>query len=89
MISKRISNDIPPQMKMFNMVIPILQSCLKLERCKPHKDVRHPMKCDVINDVKLFPIVYCGIYFAIFLRYPITCRVTKASALEYVLETGS
>ena len=36
----------------------ILLSRLKLERCKPLKDVRHPTKCDVINDVKLFPTVY-------------------------------
>ena len=36
------------------ILIGVLQSCLKLERCKPHKGVRHPTKCDVINDVKLF-----------------------------------
>ena len=35
---------------------------LKLERCKPHKAARHPTKCDVINDVKLFPTVYRRIY---------------------------
>ena len=40
----------------------LLQSCLKMERCKPHKGVRHPTKCDIINDVKLFPTVYCRIY---------------------------
>ena len=27
---------------------------LELERCKPHKAAHHPMKCDVIDDVKLF-----------------------------------
>ena len=27
-------------------------------RCKPHNAARHLMKCDVINDVKLFPTVY-------------------------------
>ena len=32
----------------------LLQSRLKLEHCKPHKGVRHQMKCDIINDVKLF-----------------------------------
>ena len=36
----------------------LLPSRLKLERCKPHKGVCHPTKCDVINDVKLFPTVY-------------------------------
>ena len=35
----------------------LLLSRLKLERCKPHKAARHPTKCDVINDVKLFPTV--------------------------------
>ena len=30
----------------------LLQSRLKLERCKPQKAARHPMLCDVINDVK-------------------------------------
>ena len=35
----------------------LLQSCLKLERCKPHKAARHRTKCDVINDVKLFTTV--------------------------------
>ena len=51
MISNRISDDIPPQMKIKNLVIPILmyllQFHLKLEHCKPH----HSTKCDVINDV--------------------------------------
>ena len=57
MISERISNDIPPQMKILNSNA-LLQSRLKLDHCKPHKAARHQMKCDVINDVKLFPTVY-------------------------------
>ena len=28
----------------------------------PHNATRHPTKCDVINDVKLFPTVYRRIY---------------------------
>ena len=40
----------------------LLQFELKLERCKPHEAARHPTKCDVINDVKLFPTVYRRIY---------------------------
>ena len=32
----------------------ILQFCLKLEHFKPHNAACHPMKCDVIDDVK-FP----------------------------------
>ena len=61
-----ISEDIPPgikppQINIFNMVIPILMhfcSLLKLKRGKPHKPACHPTKCDVINDVKLFATVY-------------------------------
>ena len=60
-----------------------LQFCLELERCKLYKAACHPMKCGVINDVKQFPTVYCRIYCRNFWRYPIRCRVTKASALEF------
>ena len=36
----------------------LMQFCLKLEGWrKPHKAVHHSTKCDVINDVKLFPTV--------------------------------
>ena len=65
MIYERISDDIPPQMKILNMVIPILMHLCSL-RCKPHKAARHPRKCDVINDVKLFPTLYRRINFANF-----------------------
>ena len=40
----------------------LLLSHLKLERCKPHKAAHHPTKCDVINDIILFPTVYGRIY---------------------------
>ena len=41
----------------------LLQFRLKLERCTPHHATRHPTKCDVINDVKLFPYkIYRRIY---------------------------
>ena len=54
-------------MKMLNVAYypnsnALLQSRLKLEGCKPHKAVRHPTKCDVNNDVKLFPTVYRRVY---------------------------
>ena len=69
MIFERISDDIPPQTKTLNMVIPILRSfyCLVsnwslASSIKPHQGVRHPTKCDVFNDVKLFPAVYRRIY---------------------------
>ena len=60
----------------------LLQFSLKLKRCKPHKAARHPTKCDIINDVKLFRTVYCRIYCHKFLNYPIRLHGTKASALE-------
>ena len=60
MISEHISDDLPPKMKVLNMVIPILmQFCsfgLKLEHFKPHNAACHPMKCDVIDDI-IFPTV--------------------------------
>ena len=55
MISEYISDDIPPKIKILNMVIPILMHfCSFVSNA-----ARHPTKCDVINDVKLFPTVYC------------------------------
>ena len=45
-----------------------LQFHLKLEHCKPQKAVCHLMKCDVINDIKQFPTVYCRIYCCKFLK---------------------
>ena len=57
-----------------------LQFCLKFEHCKPRNTARHPRKYDVINDVKLFPVVYRRIYCRKFLtlsnqksRYKIKC----------------
>ena len=65
MISDHISDDIPPQMKILNMVIPILIlfcSFVSNWRVASHKKAaRHSRICDVINDVKLFPTVYRSI----------------------------
>ena len=44
-----------------------LQFRLKLERLKLHKAARHLTKCDVIDEVKLFPTVYRRIYCRKFL----------------------
>ena len=46
----------------------LLLSHLKLEHCKPHKGVHHQMKCDAINDFKLFLTVYRRIYCCKFLK---------------------
>ena len=58
MISDRISDDIPPQMHISNMVIPILMHLCSLISNLAIQGACHPMQCDVINDVKLFPTVY-------------------------------
>ena len=58
-----IRSEIP--MEILFMVIPILMRFYDLvsnwsvaSRIKPRKCARHPTKCDVINDVKLFPTEY-------------------------------
>ena len=66
MISERISDDIPPQMKILNMVIPILMRFCSFVS-EPHKAARHQTKGDVTDDVKLFPTVYRRIYCRKFL----------------------
>ena len=69
MISEHISGVIPSQMKILNTVNPFLMRFYSLfsnwrvaSRRKPHKVVHYKMKCDVINDIKLFPTVYRRIY---------------------------
>ena len=59
MISELISDNKPPQMKILNMVIPILMRLYRLvsnwsvaSHIKPHKGVCHQMKCDIINDIR-------------------------------------
>ena len=67
MISKRIADDMGTSLnENFDYGYPhsnaLLQFRLKLELCKPHIAAHHPTKCDVINDVQLFPTVYRRIY---------------------------
>ena len=86
MISERISDDIPPQMKSLNWVIPILMNfhfSYKFKRCKPNKAAHHPTKCDEINDVKLFPTVSQDIaYCPKFLMLSNQTSRYKASAIH-------
>ena len=92
MISERISDGISDDIPSHSYAL--LSFCLKLECCKPRIAARHPMKCDVINDVKLFPTVYRRIYcrnlFTLSnqtLHYKINCiRIMKL--LDW-LEIGS
>ena len=53
--------DIPPLLSILNMVMPILMHFvknfffgLKSECYKPHKEMCKLLKCDVMNDIKLF-----------------------------------
>ena len=84
MISDRFPSCIPPQMKILNMIIPILMHFYilyqngALQATKSHIIQQY----DIINDFKLFPTVYHRIYCQIFLCYPIRCHITKSSALE-------
>ena len=101
MISERISDDIPPQIKILNMVIPNLMLFYSLvsnlsvvSRIKPHKGVYHQIKRDVINDVKLFLTIYCRIYCRKLLRlsnqtsrYKSKCiRITLYMLRNFALE---
>ena len=63
MISEGISDDmIYLQNENFEYGYPhsnaLLQFYLNFERYMPHKAACHLTKCNVINDVKLFPTVY-------------------------------
>ena len=65
MISERISDNIFPQMKILNMVIPILTHICSLSSnlsVATHKAARLSAKRDIINEVKLFSTVYFGPY---------------------------
>ena len=53
-----ISDDLPPQMKILNKVIPILMHFCSFVSNLSVASACHPTICDVINDVKLFPTVY-------------------------------
>ena len=82
MISKHISNDIPPKMN-FLYGYPhsdaFLQPHLQLECRKLNKAARHPTTSDIINDTKLFPTVYRRIYCCKFLTlsYQMLCYKSK------------
>ena len=66
----------------------LLQFRIEMESCKPHKAVRHPTKCDVINDVKLFQTVYIlqDILSQIFDVIQSNISLQKESALEFCLK---
>ena len=59
MISDHISDDIPPQIEILNMVIPMITSAI-LSQIGALQLACHQTECDVINDVKLFPMYIAG-----------------------------
>ena len=62
-----------------------LQFHLELECCKPHKAARYPTKCDVFNDVTLFPTVYRRKYCRKFLTLSnqTSCYKSKCIRIGY------
>ena len=87
MISERISDDIPPQMKILNMVIPILMLFCSFvsNRSVESGTMPHVIQRNAtyLMTSKGFLQYIAGYTVAHFGRYPIRSRVTKASALEY------
>ena len=83
MISELISEDIPPQMNILNMVIPVLMHFCSLEHCKPHNAAL--MKCDVINDVKLLPTINRRIYCLKFLTLSNQKKRYKSKCIRMLL----
>ena len=84
MISYRISDEYTSPNENFENGYPpssaILQVHLNLDHYKPHEAAHHSTKCDIINDVKVFPAVYHRLYCRKFLllsnqtsRYKIKC----------------
>ena len=63
----------------------------ELERCKPHKDARHPTKCGVINDFKLFPTVYRRIDCCKFLTFSnqMSRYKNKCIRMSYIYSPGA
>ena len=45
----------------------------------------HPMRCDIINDAKLFLTVSCSYIAPNFSHYPLRCSVTITTALCYLV----
>ena len=86
-ISKRMSNFIPPQMKILNMVIPILiHFCSSVLIWEQHKAVCHPTKRDVINDFKPFLTVYRKF---LTLSNQMSCNKSKCIRIVYESSKGS
>ena len=56
-----LSNDKPPQIEILNVTITFIMHSAIFSQIGA-KTARHPTKCDVINNVKLFPTLYRRIY---------------------------
>ena len=64
----------------------LLQFHLELEHCKPHKVACHPIKCEVINDVKQFLTVYRMIYCRKFLTSnQMSCYKSKCIRIYFII----
>ena len=90
MISERISDDIPPQMKILNMVIPILvHICSFVSNWSVARRIMlHGIQRNVTNfyDAKTFPAVYRRIYCRKYMTLSNQkLRVSRACALELMI----
>ena len=79
-VSERISDDIPPKMKILNMVIPFLMHFCSFVSNWSFAFRTSLTKCDVMTS-KCFVQYIAGYTVAKFWRYPIRSRVTKKQTL--------
>ena len=80
-VFQRIYDDIPPQMKSLNIVISILMhfcSFVSNWSVASHIIAHHLLKCDVINDIMLFPTVYPTVYCRIYTLKFSTLSIQKS-----------
>ena len=81
----KFPDNIPPQMKIFNMVILILMHFCSFSQIGV---LQAALNVTLINDVKLFLTVYCRKYCRVFLHYPIShCNKIKCIRIKPLLFT--
>ena len=82
MISDIIANNIPPKIKILNMVLSHFCSLVSKEALQAaYKAAHRPKKCDIFNDVNLFATVYHRILqiVANLLCYPYKIKCIRMS----------
>ena len=91
MISESISDDIPVQMKILNMVISLLMHFCSFvlnwsdTSCIKQRDSERQRNNSVITGVKLFPTVYSTIYCSKFFTLSIQILHFKIKCIRMVI----